>query len=166
MIGIDDLAVAGILGVAKRNWKPLLLGGVGLAAAVYIWILRGDVADLERDVVAAQKGEQAAQTERDIWQASAEAQAAGARDAYRVVEGQKRQIDLLTTAWRDTRADAEKAAARAKARAAAYAEAERNTTERSHDPKADPADIALRNFECLRRLREAGASATAATCRD
>jgi hypothetical protein len=164
MIGIDDIAVAGILGVAKRNWKLLLLGGIGLAAAVYIWILRGDVADLERDVVAAQKGEQAAQIERDIWQASAEAQAAGARDAYRVVEGQKRQIDLLTTAWRDTRADAEKASARAKARAAVYADAERKLKELSDDPTADPADIALRNFECLRKLREAGSSAAPGAC--
>lgn len=166
MIGFDDLAIAGGMQFIKRNWKPILFGGIGLATAIYIWILRGEVADLNRDLVAAQKGEQAAQTERDIWQDSAKAQAAGAREAHRVIEGQRKQIELLTTAWRDTRADAEKVAARAKARAAAYAEAEQRTKEIANDPKADPADIALRNLECLRRLREAGPAATAGTCRD
>lgn len=164
MIGIDDIAIAGGWQFVKHNWKPLLLGGVGLAAAIYIWSLRGDVADLKRDVIAAEKGEQAAKTERDIWQQSAEAQAAGAREAHRVVEGQRKQIEMLTTAWRSTRADAEKVAARTKARAPVYAEAERKTMETAHDPKADPADIALSNLECLRRLRAAGAAATAATC--
>jgi hypothetical protein len=148
-----------------KKWLPYAIGGgLGLALGCLIawaaWSWQGrEISGLEGQL----KG---ATDSRDIFEASAKAQAQGARDALRVNEGQKKQIEFLTTAWRNTRADAEKIAAQARSRASAYAEAERTTMENAHVPQADPADIALRNLECLRRLREAGAAATAATCRD
>nr|WP_298685205.1 hypothetical protein [uncultured Dongia sp.] len=156
--------LAGLGYRAAKKWiLPAVLGGglglaLGLAAAAGAWIWQGkEITSLEGQL----KG---VAVERDIFEASAKAQAAGARDQARVIDGQSRQIDLLTTAWRSTRADAEHLATQSKARATVYAEAERKIKELSHDPKADPADIALRNFECLRKLREAGSAATAGAC--
>lgn len=164
MIGLDDIAIAGGWAFLKRNWKPLLLGGVGLAAALYIWILRGDVADLKRDVIAAEKGEQAAKTERDIWQQSAESQAAGAREAHRVVEGQRKQIEMLTTAWRSTRADAEKVAAKTKSTEARYRAIIADMTEKSNAEGADPIELAIDGLRRLCREQQAGDPTTPGAC--
>lgn len=163
MVGYDDLAIIGI-SFLKRNWKPILFIGIGLAAAGYIWWLRDSVADLERDLMAAQKAELAAITERDVFQASADAQAQGVRDRGRAIDNLNLQIKGLVSLWHSTRADAERVKAETIARAAVYAAAERVMKEWANDPNADPADIALRNFECLRQLQQAGSAPTPGAC--
>lgn len=148
---------------ATRKWVPYAIGGglgltLGLIIAAGAWAWQGkEIASLE--------GQLKAMTDsRDIYQASAETQAQAVRDRGRSIDNLNLRIKGLVSLWRSTRAEAEQIATETKARAAVYAEAERKLKELSADEKADPADIAIGNFECLRKLREAGVAASPGAC--
>lgn len=157
MIGIDDLAVAGILGVVKRNWKPLLLGGIGLMAALYIWHLRNEVDDLTRDL-------NTATVERDTYKESASTQADAVKARERTIDRLNAQAIAILNDWRDTRADAAEVAAKTKALEARHRAAMAELTEKSNAENADPVELAIDGLGRLCREQQGRTGAPAGGC--
>jgi hypothetical protein len=85
-------------------------------------------------------------------------------DLRRVNAGQKATIASLTTAWRNTHADAVDVRARAENRDAQYRAAQTKLREISNAPNADPAGVAGHVVECLRRIQAARAGGGAGAC--
>jgi hypothetical protein len=145
---------------SARKWLPYAAAGLagfllaGALIGVPAWFM----------VKGARESASAAETARDTYKARAEEQAAGLAEARRVTESQRQTIKGLVSLWHSTRAEAERIAAETAARGKTIASLDRKLKEMT-DAGADPADIALFNLDCLRRI-EAGGAAAAGTCSD